>query len=951
MKHWILAIVALAIVLAIALSAVYWFDVGSPSKGSDATDTALVSDHYKQFTDTESPVLNPEQALASFRLAPGFSLELVAAEPQVANPVAMDWDQQGRLYVVEMRGYMMDSLGTGETQALGRVVRLEDSNGDGRMNSSVEFLAGLVNPRAIMVFENQVFIAEPPNLWRCDIVPGQSQCANKEKIANYGDGDPHLVEHTENGLLLGVDNWIYNAKSNRRFSYRQQEWQESLTTFRGQWGISQDDSGLLYTNSNSIFLLADFFPADYLNRDPWLRTDQIQREGLAQIISFDQTVHSIRPNPGVNQAAVSGELRADGRLARPTSASGLQIYRGDQYPSEYLGNAFVPEPAANVVTHFKLATDGTATTSEHVLYPDAQWQQREFLASTDERFRPVDIKLGPDGALYIIDMYHGIIQHHIFVTDNLREQIIQRKLDQPLNMGRIWRLVYQQLPLRRDVESLDPASGISHANAWQRHRAQQQILSSGDHSWVEHLQWQQLLPAAKIQVLWLLDELDIMRADWLQDSMTNSDPALRATALNLNKGKLPLATLRTLVETGFNDVAGLSERARLHSIKALLDYKTEPALTLAIELIRGREQNPHLRLVFIASLSEQRERAYQLWSESPLANSEANSTMLTAFTTARYLALREHADQQENASSTLLAMLEELARQTDQWQLNAMLSGLALATRNEDFQAVILPAEPVWLKLLASRGAETEALLLTARRAFTFDGDELAAGIVPLSNQQQQWLAEGEKLYQACAVCHQANGRGTPGLAPSLVDSPWVLGPPEHLARIVFNGIAGPLQIHGQTWNAIMPGHISAQGFDSDESVAGLLIWLRRAWGHHADPLGSEMIGQVRQQVADRTDPWSVRELAQVPSNSLWLNYVGNYGMAFLPMSFKVYIEDNKLLLNVTGQGLTEMIETEQSGIYSLATTEYQARFEGESEQTMELIIIRSAGEVRLRKK
>ena len=131
-----------------------------------------------------------------------------------------------------------------------------------------------------------------------------------------------------------------------------------------------------------------------------------------------------------------------GRLDKPTSASGMAFYRGDQFPETYSGDVFVTEPAANAIVHLKLNETPLSATTEHILYPDETWGQREFMASTDERFRPVDVKVGPDGALYVIDMYRGIIQDTMFMSDELREQILARNLDKPVGMGRIWKITH-----------------------------------------------------------------------------------------------------------------------------------------------------------------------------------------------------------------------------------------------------------------------------------------------------------------------------------------------------------------------------------------------------------------------------------------------------------------------------------------------------------------------------
>ena len=250
----------------------------------------------------------------------------------------------------------------------------------------------------------------------------------KIDLAEYGDPSLDKVEHTENGLLWGLDNWIYSAKSDRRLRFIDDQIEVRPTSFRGQWGISQDDFGRLYYNTNSRWLYGDFHPPEPYFRNAADRPLRIP--GVSERIAPSEEVHTIRVNPGINRGYQPDMLREDGRLAKTTSVSGLCIYRGHQFPADYRGNVFIPEPAGNVVGFFRLS-GGANPEAKHEVYPDPDWSQREFLASADERFRPVDCAVGPDGALTVIDMYRGILQHRQYVTTYLRKQILERELDRP----------------------------------------------------------------------------------------------------------------------------------------------------------------------------------------------------------------------------------------------------------------------------------------------------------------------------------------------------------------------------------------------------------------------------------------------------------------------------------------------------------------------------------------
>ena len=169
----------------------------------------------------------------------------------------------------------------------------------------------------------------------------------------------------------------------------------------------------------------------------------------------------MRPTRGVNRGYQDGILRADGTLAHFTSVCSPTVYRGDRLPAELYGNVFVAEPAANLVSRIIVNDDGTTLRSKKA-YADA-----EFLASTDERFRPVYLSSAPDGTIYVVDIYHGIIQHKGFITEYLRDQILSRKLDQPSGHGRIYRIVHDTTQARSEA---GPVEGHARAARGRRCR-------------------------------------------------------------------------------------------------------------------------------------------------------------------------------------------------------------------------------------------------------------------------------------------------------------------------------------------------------------------------------------------------------------------------------------------------------------------------------------------------
>jgi mono/diheme cytochrome c family protein/glucose/arabinose dehydrogenase len=453
----------------------------------------------------EMPALGATEAIAKMHLEDGFQVKLVAAEPLIAAPVALSFDEKGRIWVVEMQDYMPDTLGTNENAPTGKVVILSDKNGDGIMDDSQVFLDSLVLPRAICLIGNGILVAEPPRLWFYTIK--NDKPADKILVDSaYAEGGN--VEHQPNGLFRAMDNWIYNAKSAKRYKKNGDRWLIGKTHFRGQWGITQDSYGRLYYNTNSENLLGDYFL-------PGLGAENIHQRnvaGFSEHIVRDNRVWPSIPTPGVNRGYEKDVLDDSLRLIDFTAACGPVLYTGDLFGKDYDGNAFVAEPAGNLIKRDLLITHGYVTTGKEA------YAKKEFLASEDERFRPVNLYNGPDGALYIVDMYRGIIQHKTYLTTYLKNEIKQRALTKPLNCGRIYRVVPVNKPPANATFSGKPGDLVNllrHPNGWVRNRSQQLLVDAKDKTVVPALR--QLLkntrdPIPLIHALWTLEGLHALTA-------------------------------------------------------------------------------------------------------------------------------------------------------------------------------------------------------------------------------------------------------------------------------------------------------------------------------------------------------------------------------------------------------------------------------------------------------
>ena len=221
------------------------------------------------------------------------------------------------------------------------------------------------------------------------------------------------------------------------------------------------------------------------------------------------------------------------------------------------------------------------------------------------------------------------------------------------------------------------------------------------------------------------------------------------------------------------------------------------------------------------------------------------------------------------------ALLDDVMTYEQDWTQRAVLDGLFETTRDAGFErAQLNQAHP----LFAQDQLAIWPAIARARQGFTWAGDTLAAAAKPLNSAQQARMAQGATLYaSSCANCHGADGAGVGAAGPPLKDSQWVTSAPERLVRIVLDGVSGPIDVLGETWNSAMPGHKNYPGFD-DEGVAGLLTWLRRSWGHAGRAIEPEFVAAVRSETAARNALWTADELNAIDLNTHYRKYAGAYG-------------------------------------------------------------------------
>jgi len=364
--------------------------------------------------------------LSSYKIDSAFKLEVIASEPLINAPVAMDFDDQGRIWVLEMPDYMPDIDGEGESEPQGRIVILEDQDGNGRMDKAIPFLTDLAQPRAIALVYGGLLYAESPNLWFVEI---DNDRPGKKVLVDSSYAIGGNVEHQPNTLLLGLDNWIYSAKSHYRYRRSQGIWIKEVTSFRGQWGLTQDPFGRLYANDNSNPIYGDLCLPNTLIKDSFYAPGL----GVMKNLAPDRRVFP-RQATAVNRGYQQGMLDEAGVLQNTTSSCSPMILSLDGWPNTTGSSAYVCHPEVNLINRYEMDPSLFSPTLMHG-HPNSS-----FLSSTDEGFRPVNLQQGLDASFYVVDFHRGVIQHKVYMTNYLHDKIKEKNLDSIVGMGRLLRV-------------------------------------------------------------------------------------------------------------------------------------------------------------------------------------------------------------------------------------------------------------------------------------------------------------------------------------------------------------------------------------------------------------------------------------------------------------------------------------------------------------------------------
>lgn len=502
---------------------------------------------------SEKPPYDPSEALETFQIEDGFQIELFASEPDVVDPIAMEFDESGRIFVVENSGYPLNVEGT-----VGRVKLLSDTDGDGRPDRTTTFVEGLTMPTGVMAWQGGIIVTDPPEVLYFEDTDADGVADERRVLlAGFPFNNP---QHTVSSPYYGLDNWIYLSHEGfsrstvfadkfgdagseihfpgrpdgprlpierRSLRFRPDTHEVEYLTNPSQFGHAFDRWGHLFVHNNSRHLRHEVIAPRYLERNPQLRVPRPYEEMSDH--GSPAPVYPITVKPRFELLSDAGQM---------TSACGLTVYLGGAFPSGFEGGSFVAEPVHNLVHRDVWRQDG-ATFKAARAHPE-----REFLASTDRWFRPVNLYVGPDGALYLLDYYREVIEHPEWTSAETYES---PQLYDGKDRGRIYRIVPEGgLPFAtgldlRDASDAQLVDKLSDPNIWWRRTAQRLLVERGSAGSVELLRAaieERPTVEARLHALWTLDGMERLSSELIALALEDPAPGVRENAVLLAEPRL-----------------------------------------------------------------------------------------------------------------------------------------------------------------------------------------------------------------------------------------------------------------------------------------------------------------------------------------------------------------------------------------------------------------------------
>ena len=726
----------------------------------------------------------PADAPKTFRVRDGFTLQAVAHEPQVMDPVAAAYDENGRLYVVEMRDYP-EPHKPGEPP-LGRVRLLEDRNGDGFYETATVFAEHLPWPTGIACWDGGVYVTAAPDIWYLKDTKGDGRADVRKKA--YTGFVVNNVQALVNGLQWGVDNRITGVTAGNggsitpgdqpgakpvRVTGRDFRFDPIGSRFEAiagtaQFGNTFDDWYNRFLCANRLVCGHVVLPTHALARNPHLPAARMVHdcaaEGSSEVLPMFQISQAepwrelrTRRYQAEGQKQPESEMKASGVF---TSGTGIMVYRGAAYPEQYHGQMFVGNVAGNLVHRRSLTPKGATFAATRV--DDGA----EFIASTDNWFRPVNFVNAPDGTLHVLDMYREVVEHPWSIPEDIKNQL---HMDSGRDRGRIWRLTppgFKPSPPPRlgQATTAELVATLENPNAWWRETAQRLLYQRQDKSAVEPLRKltrESKSPLARMHALWTLKGLGELKTDDILGALRHDVAGLRIHGLRLAEGQLVESRELAVQVRAMHDDP--DAQVRFHVALALGELFDSASFEPLLSIARRDAADPLTRIAVLSSAADRSHFLFAaiLQGGDPTADERDLLSQLAAVVGARNRPAEVSRGLEALAKSSLpkperrdllvslgdgllragktLAALDlpagshkffdelvaDAAKAGDQeWALR-LLAHADFATARPAFEAVIDPRKPQTMQLVAVRAMRTATaddvapLLLTRWTGYT----------------------------------------------------------------------------------------------------------------------------------------------------------------------------------------------------------------------------------------